>query len=93
MDYCIDRKEVARLLNVSVPTVYRLLKFGANGGPPLPHFKVRSAVRIRIREFEAWLETQPTPVKPIRGRPKGTTKAVLASRRAAKAEMDMSLTP
>lgn len=93
MDYCIDRKEVARLLGVSVPTVYRLIKFGANGRPPLPHMKVGRSVRIKITDFEAWLETEPKPVKPVRGRPLGSTKAAMTRRRAeAQAEMAMSPT-
>jgi excisionase family DNA binding protein len=94
-DYCIDRKEVARVLGISIPTVHRILRNGANGRPPLRHFRVGVAIRIRVSDLERWIASEPTPTKPVRGRPRGSTKAAMARRRAgvAKAEMDMSPTP
>lgn len=93
MDYFIDRQEIARILSVSMASVDRLLKQGANGRPPIPAKKLGRSVRIKITDFERWIESQPTPVKPIRGRPRGSTKAAIARRRAAEAQAEMSPTP
>ena len=93
MNYFIDRQEIARVLNVSKSSVDRLVRHGANGRPPLPARKIGQSVRVKVADFEAWIASQPTPVKPVRGRPKGSTKAAIARRRAeAQAEMAMSPT-
>ena len=91
-DYCIDRKEVARVLGISIPTVHRILRHGANGRPPLPHFRVGVAIRIRVSDLENWIASEPTPTKPVRGRPRGSTNAAMARRRAAQAD-EMSPNP
>ena len=82
MDYFIDRRELSRIMAVSIASVDRMVKHGANGRPPLPARKIGSSVRIKVADFEAWIASQPTPVKPVRGRPRGSTKAAMARRRA-----------
>lgn len=81
----MDKRAVAEILGVSVVTVYRLIRWGANGRPPLPAKRFGRAVRIRRSDFEAWIASQPTPATPKRGRPKGSTKAAMIARRAAEA--------
>jgi excisionase family DNA binding protein len=91
-DYYVDRKEVARVLGISIPTVHRILRNGANGRPPLPHFRVGVAIRIKVSDLEKWIESEPTPTKPVLGRPRGSTKAAMARRRSAQAD-EMSPNP
>ena len=85
--------EVATILAISQPTVWRLIKKDNSGRPPLPAKKIGSSLRIRRSELESWIEASSRPVKPPRGRPKGSTKAAMARRRAEAAQSEMSPSP
>lgn len=86
-------RDVATLLSISVPTVTRLMKQPLTGRPPLPAKKIGGCLRVRRSELEAWIEESNKPVKPVRGRPLGSTKAAMARRRAEAAQSEMAMSP
>ena len=66
MEPLMSAKEVARLLHVSISTVYRL-KDQLNG---LPAYRVSRGLRFKLADVEAYLERQAVePVAPRQDRP------------------------
>lgn len=81
----LNRRAAADFLGISVPTLDRLIKNGTPDRGPLPARKIYAVVRIDRAELESWVASMPTPTTPRRGRPRGSTKAAMAARRAAQA--------
>jgi excisionase family DNA binding protein len=55
-DNLLTVQEVANRLNVSRPTVYRLVKKGK-----IQHIKVEGSIRIKPGDLESFIERQTTP--------------------------------
>lgn len=51
-DKMMTKQEVCEWLNISVPTIDRLMKQG------MPHLKIGKAVRFEQAEVKRWLEEQ-----------------------------------